>query len=334
MKTFSEGFFDVSNFMKKKEVFAYASPSDNRPILHVCYNVNDPFFRIMGVSAVSVLENNADMAVSFHIFSDGYSPENADKVKQLAEKWQCNCTIYLLDMTPFEDFHIKVQRFSRITYARICMPMVLQSLAERFLYIDADALCIGSLKPLLELDMTGKAMAAVSETPPSVTKRAGYLKLSSGKYFNDGIMLVNIPEWRRQRIMEQAFSYQNENPKRFLGQSQDVLNLVFDGKNYFLPAVYNLYGGDTDRDDGVIIHWTGRRKPWQMVLTHFDELWRHYLDISPWDSITNILPIKEPENYHDFQQWGRFQKKKGNLAGYYKGLFWYVWLRLRYKCNF
>ena len=81
----------------------------------------------------------------------------------------------------------------------------------------------------------------------------------------------------------------------------------------------------------MIIHWTGRRKPWQMGLTDYDAQWRKYNALSPWKTITNVLPVKKPENYHDFQQWGRYQKAHGNLSGYIKGMFWYSWLRIRYK---
>ena len=128
------------------------------------------------------------------------------------------------------------------------------------------------------------------------------------------------------------FSYQNEPRDRFLGQSQDVLNLVFDGMNYFLPAKYNAFGGAAHYD-GIpcIAHWTGRRKPWQMVVTDIDAEWRYYNELSPWDSITNILPIKKPENYHDFQQWGQYQKSKGHYGKYLQGLFWYAALRALYK---
>ena len=59
--------------------------------------------------------------------------------------------------------------------------------------------------------------------------------------------------------------------------SQDVLNLVFDGDLYFLPAAFNAYGGAAEFDGKPgIAHWTGRRKPWQMVLTDIDALWRKY----------------------------------------------------------
>ena len=72
----------------------------------------------------------------------------------------------------------------------------------------------------MESGYGGKAMGAVSEKPEAVTYRAGYLKLSSGKYFNDGIMLVDVDAWENQQITEQCFAYQCEPKDRFLGQSR------------------------------------------------------------------------------------------------------------------
>ena len=333
MKQFEPSFFDADNFVISKTAYCYGEDKGYAEY-HICYNVNDGYVHIMGASIISVLENNEKCNFVFHIFTDGISRENLEKLQQLAEQWHCNCIIYVLNMTVFQDFHIKVKRFSRITYGRLCMPKILAGKVKRYVYIYADAMCVRPLKVLFSLDLQGAAMGAVSERESAVSYRAGYLKLKSGKYFNDGVMVVDVDEWEKQHITEKAFSYQNEPPKRFLGQSQDVLNLVFDGKNYFLPPVYNVYdGGKNDDAAAVIVHWTGRRKPWQMVLSRFDRQWRTYNKLSPWETITNTLPIKKPENYHDFKMWGWYQKDLGNMRGYIKGLFWYSWLRIRYKLH-
>lgn len=331
MKQFDPSFFDADNFVISK--ISYDFIDDARgPLHHICYNVNDAYIYIMGVSIISILENNKNENFVFHIFTDGIQKSNMLNLKQIAEKWHCRCIIYVLNMHAFEDFHIKVQRFSRITYGRLCMPKILYGAVQRYVYIDADAMCVRPLLPLFSVDLHGAAMGAVSERVSAIAYRAGYLHLKSGKYFNDGVMVIDVNEWERQHITEKSFSYQNEPKKRFLGQSQDILNLVFDGKNYFLPSIYNVYdGGKEDKNDSIIVHWTGRRKPWQMVVSSFDEQWRIYNALSPWDTITNILPIKKPENYHDFKMWGWYQKDQGNWWGYVKGIFWYSFLRIRYK---
>ena len=42
----------------------------------------------MGASIVSVLENNKNANIIFHIFTDGYSDENAVKLESIAKKWR------------------------------------------------------------------------------------------------------------------------------------------------------------------------------------------------------------------------------------------------------
>lgn len=332
MKTFPSNFFEINNIVCQTDSFLYQDEGDKRPQRHVCYNVNDGFFYIMGASVLSVLDHNQDKAIVCHVFTDGYSDETKAKVEQLARENHFNIYVYTLNMDIFQDFHIKVARFSRITYGRLVMPIVLAGMTGRFVYIDADIMCVNSIEPLYEMDLHGAAMGARCEIPSSVEYRAGYLKLTSGKYFNDGIMVVDVNAWMAQHITEKAFSYQNEPKERFLGQSQDILNLVFDGSNAFIHKKYNEFMDEHGSEpDEVMVHWTGRRKPWQMVVTDYDAQWRVYNERSPWLTITNILPIKKPANYHDFQQWGYDRKSKGDIWGYVQGIFWYSVLRIAYK---
>lgn len=334
MKHFDSSFFTEQNFLKSKEIYNHLSVENTAELRHVCFNINDSFFPYMGATIVSILKNNPNDTFVFHVFTDGYSDENKKKIIQLAQEQNCCIILYVLHMEPFAGFHIKVARWSRITYARFYMPKLLQKDTNRFLYVDADTVCVGSLEKLWNLDLKGHAIGVVMDTPQSIAQRVPYLKLKHTSYFNDGVMLVDIPAWEKQHLTEKTFSYQDEPRKRFLGQDQDILNIVLDGDVYYIPPEYNAYGSGEKyyhRDDAIIVHWTGRRKPWQMVLTKFDKKWRDYNAISPWDTITNIYPIKKPENYHDFQQWGRFQKQKGNFLGYLYGIFWYIVLRTKYK---
>lgn len=142
MKTFEDGYFVPARFLKGVETFSKNAEKTDKAPLHVAYNVNDGYFQIMGASLVSVLENNAHRAVMFHIFTDGYSKENAQKMEQLADRYGCVIKLYTLHMEPFADFHVKVERFSRITYGRIVMPLILAAETDHFLYLDADTMVI------------------------------------------------------------------------------------------------------------------------------------------------------------------------------------------------
>lgn len=335
MKEFEPSFFKLDTFILSKKKYGNISESLNEEVIHICYNVNDAFIPVMGASMISVIENNKDMDIVFHIFTDGYSKENEQHIKKVAEQFHCTCNLYKLDMKPFQGYHIKVERFSRITYARTIMAKLLYGIAKRFIYIDADAICIAPLKELWNLDLQEHIIAVTPDHPNSNKYRAEYLKLKSGKYFNDGIMLVDVNAWEKYDITPKCFAYQDEPRKRFLGQDQDIMNLVFDGNVYFLPHKYNITAGgdDYDTDGGVFIHWTGRRKPWKFVLTKFDRKWRLYNELSPWPTLTNIYPIKQPKNYHDFKEWGKYKRSKGDIQGYIWGYFWYAVLKIAAKLH-
>lgn len=164
MKTFEDGYFVPARFLKGVETFSKNAEKTDKAPLHVAYNVNDGYFQIMGASLVSVLENNAHRAVMFHIFTDGYSKENAQKMEQLADRYGCVIKLYTLHMEPFADFHVKVERFSRITYGRIVMPLILAAETDHFLYLDADTMVIRPLDELLSLGPYGKSYGGCFRT--------------------------------------------------------------------------------------------------------------------------------------------------------------------------
>lgn len=170
MKVIPEDYFEEAKFVASLVKYDY-NQGEN-PNYHVAYNVNDPFFLMLGASLVSILQNNPNVNFTFHIFTDGYSEENRQRLEMLAKQNHCCCYLYKLNMEPFADFHIKVARFSRIAYARIYMPKVLKKFTQRYLYVDADAMCVAPIKELMERDLQGAAIGAVSEFPESVV-RAG-----------------------------------------------------------------------------------------------------------------------------------------------------------------
>lgn len=303
---------------------------DDTGFMHIAFNVNDAYFRQAAVAIISVLENNKNKNFTFHIFTDAYEQESAGKLKLIAEKYNIKLCIYAIDMNILAGFHIKVKRFSRVTYLRLIMPKILKDI-NYFLYMDADMVCLGDLWQLNDIDFKGKAFAAVSDLPEAVEYRTKFLKLKNNKYFNDGMMFVNIHNWNRLQITEKAFTFKGADPKRFLGQSQDILNLVMDGDIVFLDKKFNVMQESTDVKDCVIYHFFGRFKPWEMELNKYDTLWRKYLELSPWPALTDKFPPKKPQYYHDYKKVAKYYKENNNWLNMIESYFWYSILKIRLK---
>lgn len=311
----------------EKNEFLYLPENDPRPAMHIGFNINDPFFSALGAEITSILETNKDIAFSFHVFVDSYAPENKERLQKTAEKYHCNIYLYVMDMSIYQNFHIKVARFSRVTYIRIVMPWIMRHYADHYLYLDSDMICVGSLKQFLTTDLEGKAIGALTYHTPD---RVAFLKMKQEVYFSDGLMWIDINEWIREKITEKVFEYQGADPRRFKGQTQDLLNLVIDGNMKPIPNLFHHKNKDYSIQ-GILIHYSGRDKPWELVLDSDDELWRHYLDISFWPSMHNPMPPKKPSYYHSFKKLAQVYGEKGQTLKKWECYFWYSVLKIRYK---
>lgn len=328
MQKYTTSYFENdAQLYKTKHDFLHLPQGDVRPAMHIGFNINDLFFRPLGAEITSILETNHDLAFHFHVFVDSYTPQNKENLDRTAKKYGCNITLYIMDMEIYQNFHIKVARFSRVTYIRIVMPWILRHVTDRYLYLDSDMICVGSLKGFLTTDLHGKAIGALTYDTP---ERVAFLKMKQSVYFSDGLMWIDVKEWIREQITEKVFSYQGADPHRFKGQTQDLLNLVVEGNMQPIPSLFH----HKDKDfsvQGILIHYSGRDKPWEMVLDEDDALWRHYLDISFWESMPDPMPPKKPEYYHSFKKLAQVYKEKGELLHMLVCLFWYSVLKIRYR---
>lgn len=324
---FNTQYFETHQLYNEKYEFEYKVSSDMRPVMHIGLNINDAFFSPLGAEITSILETNDDIAFHFHVFVDSCKEENKVNLEKTAQKYKCNIHLYVMNMSIYQNFHIKVQRFSRVTYIRIVMPWILRQYTKYYLYLDADMICVGSLRQFLDMDLGDKAIGALTYHTPD---RVAFLKMKQDVYFSDGLMWIQIDEWIKQQITEKVFAFQGADPRRFKGQTQDLLNLVVDGNMQSIPNLFH-HQDKNFSVQGILIHYSGRDKPWEIVLDEDDELWRHYLDISFWPSMPDPMPPKKPEYYHSFKKLAEVYHKKGNTAKRLECLFWYSILKIQKK---
>lgn len=309
---FDHEYFEKSKIVKEVISFEFRINNvENKEIFHVAFNIDANFFMPTGVTITSILENNKEMSVAFHIFADNAKSEDVENLRLTAEKYHQNIYIYIMDMQPFSSFHIKHPRFQRVSYFRLYMPKVLRKVTNHFLYIDADAICMNRLQPFKEINLHGKPVAAVAQNPKSEMEYSKFLGLKSGRYVNSGVLWVDIDEWERDGVTEKCFAYSGSDPGRFWCHDQDILNLVLDGNIEFLPEKFN-HLGSYDRkapDDCIVYHFFGRTKPWNMAVSEYDMLWRKYCELSFWPTLSDPLPPRQPKYYFYFKKAGRYYWK-------------------------
>ncbi|MEV4948929.1 glycosyltransferase family 8 protein [Streptomyces sp. NPDC053755] len=177
-----------------------------------------------------------------------------------------------LDGLPLSD-HEFVPHLNRNVYGRWFLPELLPPVYRRMIYLDADVLVLGDASLLWHVALGGHPFAAAQDKGiPYVSSPYGVpdyreLRLSArAKYFNAGVMVIDLDRWRKLRIRERALSYARTHPAmRFA--DQEALNAVAAGRWAEFPRAWNCPAEDEIFEEGQgarprIIHFLGPGKPW------------------------------------------------------------------------
>lgn len=236
------------------------------------------------VTIASVCQNNIGQDIIFHVLTNHESETTVKELKKVADGFNQNINFYvvdndLLDGVRFDNANRPIY-FSIATYYRLFLCRLLPDSVSKVIYMDCDILCHGPLCGMWDIDMTGKAVYGASdmyEGDISFYNRLQYYP--SEGYFNAGVLLINLNYWREYNCEKVFLEFMAEHYDRIFHHDQDVLNYTLRGAKGMLPFKYNVQDGylypeyhflkwpfeDEFREaisDPVLIHYTGRFKPW------------------------------------------------------------------------
>jgi lipopolysaccharide biosynthesis glycosyltransferase len=174
-----------------------------------------------------------------------------------------------------------------MAYYRLLLPEMVD--ADRCLYVDADTVCFVDVSQLVEFPMDGHSAGfvesgVVSDYPEKrFFDRLGLAPDTPA--FNSGVILFNIPEWKKQDRTQQVLKFCRENPNELIAADQTALIAKFGGNFARLPDKYNRHiYPDFPRHDPIknpaVYHFVGSPKPWDLAgkLIHPNfELYKHAL---------------------------------------------------------
>lgn len=301
---------------------------------HIAFGISKTFTYPVGVLITSILENNKDMKINFHIFvDDKIEDKELNRFKDLIEFYDTNIIIYEIDNSEF--LNLDDREFTIATYYRFAIPYQLKDLTDKYLYIDADMIAIRDLKDYLNINIENKIAAVVDDF--TLDKVGNPILLAEDKkYFNAGMMYINLNLWMKEQVSEKSVSILREvnlDPKQKLKYGyefrcfdQDALNIVLKDKVKYIEPKYNFLTNISLKHnknlqnvptDTIFIHYHGFNKPWHEWCFHpLARYFRNYKEISPWK---NEPWDKCPTKYRQMRLYAKFYIKKGTLI---KAIYW------------
>ena len=189
--------------------------------------------------------------------------------------------------------HVEEEQFDRVyvsghvswaTYARFLLGELLPLDAQMVLYLDSDLVVVGPLGGILDRPAvtSGDTRPIVRAVPRDSGHHLEEFGFRGDRYFNAGVLLVDLKQWRREGIQDRLFERAEELFGRLHLWDQDVLNLVLEGRWSELPRNFNETALETKSADARIVHFVGGTKPWMVGGHHpYRDEYRRYRSLTP-----------------------------------------------------
>lgn len=92
-------------------------------------------------------------------------------------------------------FIVPPGHITQAMYYRYLFADMLPKTVTRLIYLDADIICKGNILPLWQTDLQGKVLGAVRDWGEA--KSCDRIGLKNGRYFNSGVLLLDLTKWRQ-----------------------------------------------------------------------------------------------------------------------------------------
>ena len=244
---------------------------------------NERYFPGLYCAVASALNHlDSTREVQLKVLDGGISKHSKNTLSQLVERYGnvIRLQFVMVDDSLFRDATLGPAE-SHMTYCRTLLPRLLD--VPRLIYLDCDLLVFRDLAELFDLELpVGKTLAAVPDSETLTLgddsrPLAGAISLpANGRYFNAGVMLLNLNELRRENFTEKCLEFVEKWRGHYRFHDQSAINFLLHRQVYELPEHWNRaswrFDAQENNDLDCVLHYTssapwlgGKRGPAQVL---------------------------------------------------------------------
>ncbi len=279
--------------------------ANTKKIIPIFFAVDDNYAPYLAVALESLKANSSDKYIyDINILVEKISEEHVRNILAIGTD---NIKITFCDVTEkvsaiCSRLHMR-DYYTRATYYRFFIPDMFPQY-NKGLYLDCDIVINRDVADMFNTPMGNDLLCAMSEeviTDIEVFSRYSEVVLSvpKDKYFNAGILVMNLKEMRKMHIEEVFASLLSKKTYR-VAQDQDYLNVICYGRVKMLSVLWNKTPMPySDKSiTPYIVHYKINFKPWKYDDVVYGDLFWKYAEKSCYYSF--LLDAKN--NYTDAEK--------------------------------
>jgi lipopolysaccharide biosynthesis glycosyltransferase len=189
-------------------------------------------------------------------------------------------------------------RMPLTTYRKLTVGDWIPANLGRAIWLDCDLLVLEDISTLWRTELRDQLALAVQDPRvPFASSRFGVAAwrelgiADDAKYFNAGVMVIDLLGWRNQAVSQRSQEYLREHGDRVYFWDQEALNAVLSGRWGELDRRWNRHPSleqmpgmrnGADVRSGVA-HFSGHLKPWNLSRASAShELYQSYISRTAW----------------------------------------------------
>lgn len=268
---------------------------DNKNLkeIPVFFASDDNYVPYLMVSIRSLIDTSSpENLYMIYVLNDGLIEVNKQILKSLE---QDNVKINFVDVTgKIKDIYGKLQAQLRDYYSpsifyRLFIPDLFPQYSKA-LYLDCDIAIVEDIAGLYNKDIKNNLLGAIVDEVVTSSEVFRYyvenaLGVNGYKYFNSGIILMNLDAFRKENIEDKFLYLLNNYNFGTVAPDQDYLNVLCKDRIHYIDKDWDRMPiPDSNYDDKnlKLIHYNMFQKPWKYEGVLYEEYFWNYAKQTPY----------------------------------------------------
>ena len=260
--------------------------------IHISVASNNNYVALTAALIKSIICNHlSNELLIFYVINDKISKRNKDKITTLSSgdvqiKWIDPDKI----LPEKIDYPLDNSSYPSTAFLRLLAPYIMAQDVEKLIYLDVDMIVLGDVSELWHLDLKGYPIAAVIDLVKIVSCPWGgitnYKQLgipAETRYFNSGLMVIDVQQWRENQTPKKVFKVMEDNLKFVNYADQYGLNVIFAQNWLEIDPLWNWYAHNY-HPNPKIIHFLDIKPIFKSYRyeKEFQKEFFKYLNMTPW----------------------------------------------------